>query len=211
MRGKFNDLTGSVFGRLTVIEQAPKVNGRTAFKCACTCGNTVAVMARSLLSGNTRSCGCLHSEQLKERFTKHGERWTRLYHIWLAMRARCRNSQNTAYKHYGARGISVCAEWDRSYSCFRSWALSHGYDDSLSIDRIDVDGNYCPENCRWVDWDTQCYNKTNTRYLTYKGETKPLGTWARLKGMSRNTLRSRLDFLGWSVEKALETPVQAHR
>jgi hypothetical protein len=210
MRGRFNDLTGKVFGRLLVLSQAPRIRGRIAFKCSCTCGNTIVVTSKSLLSGNTRSCGCLFKEQLSKRATKHGERWSRLYSIWLGMRSRCNSKTHASYRLYGGRGIKVCSEWD-DFSTFRQWALANGYEPNLTIDRIDVNGNYCPENCRWADWETQCYNKTNTRFLTYKGETKPLRIWAKQFGIKPSTLRGRLDIMGWSVDKALETAVQVHR
>lgn len=156
--GKLPDFTGMRFGRLVVIKQL----GRNAhhdmvYLCQCDCGNTTAVIASSLNSGNTRSCGFLHGEF-------HGCSDDRLYSVWQTMKARCRNKNSDKYKDYGGRGIRVCDEWVHSFSAFRDWALENGYDydapyGQCTLDRIDVDGDYCPDNCRWADAITQASNK----------------------------------------------------
>jgi len=120
------------------------------------------------------------------------------------MRQRCNNPGHKQYVDYGGRGIRICDEW-ADFESFYQWALSNGYDESLSIDRIDNNKGYCPDNCRWVDGFTQANNKRNNRIITFKGETKPLGQWAVAVGIDANLLRTRL-YKGWSVERALSTP-----
>lgn len=149
------DLTGKRFGRLTVIEYL----GKGRWLCACECGNRKAVSGPHLRSGATKSCGCLHSDQLKRSLTKHGGSKTRLYRIWLGMRKRCSNENCRAYERYGARGIKVCEEWSESFEAFRAWSLANGYADDLSIDRIDNDCGYSPDNCRWATAMTQTHNR----------------------------------------------------
>lgn len=119
---------------------------------------------------------------------------------------RCYNPNRPKYKSYGARGITVCEEWKSSFKTFYDWAMGNGYQEELTIDRINNDGNYEPSNCRWSTWQEQSYNKTTSRFITYKGETKTVAEWSKIKGIKRMTICSRLD-KGWSVEKTLETPV----
>ena len=173
---KFQDLTGRRFGRLVVIarsENGTDYKGRpvTRWRCICDCGSEIVTLARSLSAGDTKSCGCLGKEHreaaLKAANTKHGgthHRWNEaLYNTWLRMKDRCRNPNASNWKYYGGRGISVCSEWKTDYAKFRSWALSHGYKKGLSIDRIDVNGNYSPDNCRWVTMAEQQRNKRNVK------------------------------------------------
>lgn len=161
---KLNDLTGIRFGKLVVVSREKDIllsSGRkkTAWMCICDCGATITVAAENLRSGHTNSCGCLCK--------KHGRaRKERLYNIWVGMKQRCRDSNMRCYPHYGGRGITVCKEWLEDYRAFRSWALSHGYRDDLTIDRIDVNGNYCPENCRWLTIAEQQQNTTRSRRVT---------------------------------------------
>ena len=171
------DLTGMKYGRLTVVEFDRLQNHKTYWKCVCDCGLTVIATGNNLRSGNTSSCGCLRRETTSQRGianAKHGEsrsNRTRLYSIWCGMRQRCENPNRTAYKLYGGKGVSVCDEW-KDYQKFKSWAEANGYADNLSIDRIDSNGNYCPENCRWITLSDNVAraNKNHTTRKVIRGE-----------------------------------------
>lgn len=199
MAERFKDMTGKVFGRLHVLRRAENDRyGNARWECMCDCGKEVIVLGRSLRSGNTRSCGCLSVEKAKiPKNIRHGGTGTRLYTIWKGIHNRCRDINN---KTYGGRGISVCDEWD-SYEVFREWAYKTGYRDELSIDRIDVNGNYSPENCKWSDVVQQANNKRNN--VKYNGKTAAV--LARENGLKYYTLRQRL-LKGWSLEDALSIP-----
>ena len=138
--------------------------------------------------------------------TKHGMSGTKIYYIWIEMRQRCNNHDNKRYKLYGKRGISVCKEWDNSFSKFYEWAKENGYGEGLSIDRIDNNGDYKPNNCRWVTQKEQNNNTRRCNFITYKGKAKSLKQWSEYLGLNYNTLRSRLR-IGWSPKKAFETPM----
>jgi hypothetical protein len=142
---------------------------------------------------------------------KHGGKHSKLYHIWCSMRYRCNNKNLTSYINYGARGIKVCEEWDKDFSNFREWALKNGYIEGLSIDRIDVNGNYEPSNCQWITIDKQCDNKTNTIRIEYKGETKTLKQWSEILEIPRMTLYHRIFKLGWNIERAFKECVNLNR
>ena len=209
--GKCNksaDLTGLVFERLTVVEKVYQdKNYRWYWLCKCVCGNECVVIGSSLLDGNTKSCGCLRTEKLVSSATKHGKAKDPLYPVWQAMRSRCFNINYKCYHNYGGRGITVCDEWKNSFMAFYNWAEIAGYRKGLTLDRIDNNGNYCPENCRWV---TQKENNRNTRsnhILTYKGESKLLTVWAEQLNIHPRTLSGRIE-RNWSTEKALTTPVR---
>lgn len=157
---------GEKYGRLTVIEYAGKAkNGSQLVKCVCDCGNEKIVRLCSLRDGSIKSCRCLHNELLAKRnriikTTTHGRSRTRLYRIWTHMKQRCYNSNDKkTFCNYGGRGIKVCDEWKDNFIAFQEWALSNGYADDLSIDRIDVNGNYEPSNCRWATMKEQQNNK----------------------------------------------------
>lgn len=163
---KFNDLTGMVFGRLTVIEQHGMTKDRhILWKCECECGKYKNVSSRELRMGHTKSCGCLQKEKLRERRFKHGDRDSRLYSVWKSMKKRCENQNHKDYRWYGAKGVVVCDEW-HDYSTFKEWAIKNGYNENAkygecTIDRIDPYGNYEPNNCRWVSMSEQAKNKRN--------------------------------------------------
>lgn len=152
--GKSVDLTGMRFGRLTVIKRnghyvSPnRKQSHSLWLCVCDCGKQTMVRGGQLRNGKTRSCGCLHREKFK-RIT-HNETKTPLYTIWRAMRERCNNPNSISYKWYGAKGIKVCDAWDNSYEAFRDWAVANGYTEGLTIDRMDSNLDYTPDNCRWL-------------------------------------------------------------
>lgn len=156
---KLVDLTGQRFGRLVVIRRMPSVNKRTKWLCVCDCGNEIIAESYNLKTGHTTSCGCFQREATAEANQTHGMRKTRLYRIWVCMKNRCYAKSYHAFKHYGGRGIKVCAEWRNSFETFRDWALSNGYADNLTIDRVDTNGDYCPANCRWATMAEQNQNK----------------------------------------------------
>ena len=205
MTMKAIDLKGKTFTRLTVIEKADNIGKKTAWLCKCSCGNSIVVMGTSLVSGNTKSCGCLHKEQLVDRNYKHGERHTKLYKVWLSMKERALNPKYKA-THKAYSNVRLCEEW-KDYEAFSKWAKSNGYKEGLSIDRINVYGNYEPSNCRWADRVTQQNNTTRNRFIHYKGDTKTLAQWAKILRINYHSLFNRLYTLHWSVDKAFETGV----
>ena len=203
------NLVGQKINRLTVVRRIenPK-DKQTMFECLCDCGNTVAVRGNALATGHTKSCGCLRTEQMIKHNHKHGGYYTRMYTIWGNMKSRCNNPRAVNYAAYGGRGVRVCEEWKNSFENFQIWALSSGYEETLTLDRIDVNGDYCPENCRWITHKEQQSNKRNNRMLTYNGETHTAAEWARKLNMDYLLLHNRITRLGWSAEKALTTPAR---
>lgn len=164
----------------------------------CDCGNYHKSVGCKVSSGNTKSCG---------KCNKHYMSKTPLYNVWCDMVARCSNPNHQNSKHYYQRGIRVCKEWKNSFVNFMKWSLSNGYLKGLTIDRINVNGNYEPNNCRWVDYKVQARNKTNNKLLAYKGVTKPLCDWALDLGIKQNTLLYRKR-RGWSDKDTIEKPIK---
>lgn len=157
------DLRGQKFGKLTVIKQLPeRKNGHIVWECLCECGKTTVVKGVHLKSGHTKSCGCYSSERTTLMNTTHGETHTRLYSIWNSMKNRCNNPKRNCYPYYGGRGIRVCEEWENSFVSFRDWAQNNGYAPHLTLDRINPDKNYEPNNCRWATWHEQRINQRRT-------------------------------------------------
>lgn len=199
----FKDITGEKFGRLTAIERVGKNKYNYAlWKCKCDCGNEVVVSGRSLRSGNTKSCGCLNLDTSTKSIvnfnTKHGESNSRLWRIWAGMLSRCESPSNKN-NIYQKNGIKVCADW-HSYEQFRDWANSNGYADNLTIDRIDSNKGYYPENCRWANWGLQGENKKSSKLFTVNGETHCLSYWARSIGLKKDAIASAVR--GKSSEEA---------
>lgn len=157
---KHKDLTGQRFGRLTVLGPLPAgKNQRTRWSCLCDCGQEIVVgYSHHLINGNTQSCGCLRRDSARGQHLIHGGKGTRLYNIWKNARQRCRNPKCPDYRVYGARGVRFAHVWD-DFAVFREWALANGYRDDLTLDRINPDGDYCPENCRWATWREQRHNQ----------------------------------------------------
>lgn len=182
------NMVGWRFGRLTVIGFDGLDNrGAALWRCRCDCGTERTIRGGRLRSGTSKSCGCLR----KELMTTHGGTNTRLYNIWEAMRGRCNNPNNKCYKDYGGRGITVCDEWKSDFTAFRDWALQHGYQDDLSIDRIDNDKGYTPENCRWATAEQQSNNRRNNIVAEIDGQKKTIGQWAHFAGIPGYMLYDR--------------------
>ena len=179
------------FGKLTEISFAGNKNGERAWICLCDCGNiTKAIRGSDLRNGSTKSCGCLKKENSTRR--THGLGKSKLYDVWKTMRRRCNSPTSHRYEHYGRRGIKVCDEWN-DYAAFHKWAYENGYHEGLTIDRVDVNGDYKPDNCRWTTMKVQSNNKRNSKIVEINGETKSLTEWADFSNKSYWTLRSRYD------------------
>lgn len=202
----FQNLSGKRFGRLTA-KRGIRKNGNFYWKCQCDCGNYTDVLPQHLKRGLICSCGCLRSETSSKTHRKHGMKQTRLYKIWTEMKGRCYNKNVPAYKNYGGRGIIVCEEWLHDFEAFYNWSISNGYKDELSIDRINVNGNYEPSNCRWATYLEQANNTRANVIIEYNGKKQTIAEWAREIGINYATLQRRIKILKWDVEKAIETPV----
>lgn len=183
MKSQFEDLTGQRFGRLVVIGRDDRKSRKTYFNCQCDCGNVKSVRSDSLKAGLIRSCGCMKKEQDRTNLTAahtHKMSGTRIYEIWQGIKKRCYNPHDARYDRYGGRGIGVCQEWKDNFQAFYDWAMQNGYDESLTIDRIDNDCDYCPENCRWTDSKTQARNRSTNVRITIGNATKTLTEWCEI-------------------------------
>ena len=205
---KVKDITGQKFGRLTALYRLHNYHKKDAhWLCVCKCGNLKEIRLDHLQNGNTQSCECLAKEATSKRSLKHKRCNTRLYHIWTSMKRRCYNKTAKEYKYYGARGIAVCSEWKDDFMSFYTWSIANGYNDNLTIDRIDVNGDYEPNNCRWATPKQQARNRRNNRTFTYNGETRCLSEWCEILGLNYHTISVRINLHKWSIEKALELEV----
>ncbi len=175
------DIAGKRFGKLIIVGRAGSNKQRQAlWFCKCDCGETKVISGATLRRGVTNSCGCLVKEAIISRCLKHKGKGTRLYNIWSGMKGRCLNLNSKDYGNYGGRGITICDEWvnkENGFKNFRIWAMANGYQDVLSIDRIDNDGNYEPSNCRFVKMSKQANNRRNNAYYIYNEITKSLHDW----------------------------------
>ena len=192
---KVKDLTGQKFGNFTVIKYADN----SKWLCRCNCGSLRIVRGYALINGLSKSCGC----SKKGIHTKHGKCDSRLYTIFTAIKQRCYNKNHQQYYNYGGRGIKMCGEWLSDFMVFYNWSIKHGYQEDLTIDRIDNNKGYSPSNCRWVDRKIQTLNRRCARNITYDGKTKPLIEWCKIFNINYNKVYMRLKY-GWSIEKALE-------
>lgn len=202
---------GKKYGKLTVVKAVKKERG-TYWVVECECGAIKTVHPGDVKSGKTQSCGCLASESKRARMRKFEHAVAenkRLYGIYNGIKKRCYNKNEVRYKDYGGRGIKMADEWcepRRGFDEFVEWSIKNGYADDLSIDRIDVNGDYCPENCRWVTMKEQSGNTRQTRWVEYKGEKIQLYKLCERLSISYDTVHDRIYKRGWTVEKALETP-----
>lgn len=206
---KCADLTGQRFGRLAVVRNAGKdKRGAYLWECLCDCGSTCVMRSDHLKRGEVQSCGCLNRERAKETASKtgkanrkHGGNGTRLYSVWHGMKDRCYNSGNPYFEKYGGRGITVCAEWRTDFAAFRAWALVNGYASGLSIDRVDNNAGYSPDNCRWITAKGQARNRRSNRVISGKS----VAAWADKACVSYSAILRRLN-CGWSIQDACTTP-----
>ena len=213
---KLKDLTGMTFGRLKVIERVENHKNRhVMWLCECQCEEKTlrVVDSEHLLSGHTKSCGCLAREKSRERATTHGKHNTKIYKTWKNMKERVLNPNNTRYKNYGERGIKICDEWKDSFESFYNWAMNNGYKEGLTIERKNVNGDYCPENCEWITFEEQRHNKTknSTHWIEYNGQKLTMKQWSELLNINYKTLENRINKYHWSIEKALTTPTKKEK
>lgn len=181
------------YNRLTIVKFVGSTkHQKRLVQCKCDCGNNTTVTLTSVTNGYVKSCGCLQKEAGHKMLFVDGRTKERLHSIYWGMKDRCYNSHSDAYKHYGERGIKVCDEWLEDYLNFKKWALNNGYSDELSIDRINVNGNYEPSNCRWATIEQQAMNKRNTLYITYNNETKTLKEWCDIYKLNYRLVLSRI-------------------
>lgn len=205
---RHKDLTGQKFNMLTVKSFAFIRETHAYWNCICDCGKETIVSGSKLIRGITKSCGCLGRTVSRKRMTtNNGYSKTRIYRIYIGIKRRCCNPNDKSYPYYGGRGIKICDEWLKDSKVFIEWAKSSGYNDNLSIDRIDVNGNYEPKNCRWVTAKSQANNRTNNLFITFKGKTMTAAEWCESKGWNRHIIPERLR-KGWSLEKSMTTPLR---
>lgn len=197
------DLTGERFNHLTVESLARAEKGVLYWNCLCDCGNRTVVRGSNLKRGAVKSCGCIN--HISHNKT-HGESKSKLYRHWMSMIYRCYNPKNNAYKWYGARGIRVCDEW-RTYEGFRAWVANTCPDVTYTVERIDVNGDYCPENCTWIPNSKQANNRRTSVIVEHNGIKKNLTEWCDELGLDYKLIHNRIHKLKWDFEKAIYTPV----
>lgn len=194
---KLKDITGQKFGRLTALYRLRNYHDtHTYWLCMCECGNFKEVYLGSLTSGATTSCGCL--------VKKHGRSYEPIYRTWLGVKTRCYNKSDEHYNDYGGRGIEMCDMWLNNFMNFYDWAMNNGYKKGLTLDRVDVNGNYEPSNCRWATAKQQARNRRNNRHFTHNGKTYCIAEWCEILNLNYSTVCTRLNKLGWTIERALE-------
>lgn len=217
MNVKRVDLTGKKFGRLTVIEKRePNKKRKTSmWLCRCECGNEKIIASHDLKHG-TLSCGCMlkeNRESFKNKYRngkKINAKNTRILRIYNHMKQRCYNSNNSSYKNYGGRGITICKEWLENYYEFEKWSLENGYEDTLTIDRIDTNKGYSPKNCRWATYKQQANNERTNHILEIDGIKHTVQEWSEIYKIKPNTIIYRIK-RGWNVKRAVKEPVKSRR
>lgn len=202
-----NDLTGKTFGELKVLKYTGTKKWRLAwYLCQCSCGCKIEIDSKRLVTGAKTHCGCKNTYPHR----KHNGCGTRLYRIWKSMKARCYNKNNENYKLYGARGISICEEWMNDFVNFRDWAMLNGYNEYLTIDRIDNNGNYEPSNCRWVTVKVQSNNRRTNHLITYKNQTHTISEWSEILNIPQMVISGRLQ-QGWDINRTFTQKIRKSR
>lgn len=204
MRDKCLDLIGKKFGKLTIMRVETYSHYQPKLLCKCDCGNEKIVLKSNLIRGFTKSCGCIRA---KDNEFPH---YKRLWNIWYSMKRRCSSPTDSSYKNYGAKGIEVCKEWDNDFMVFYKWAIQNGYKrikgksyNALTLDRIDNHKGYCPENCRWVDYKAQGFNKTTNRRFMFNDKNLTISEIAQQLGISYMTLYNALVGTNFTIEMAI--------
>ncbi len=202
---------GDKFGKWTVLKILPKISYKPCFfECQCECGTIKKVNGNNIVRGLSTNCGCVRKITVGNMARIDNRSKERLYDIYCKMKSRCNSPTNFNYKDYGGRGIKVCNEWLEDYLNFKNWALNNGYTDELTIDRINVNGDYEPSNCRWTTMDVQANNKRNNLYITHNGETKTLKEWCRYYNVKYDTIRDRMfrKDKHYTFEEAISKPIR---
>ena len=197
------DLTGNKYNLLTVLGYSHTENGNAVWRCKCECGNETFVRGANLKSNAVKSCGCL----LHKEHNTHHLSQTRLYKIYASMKSRCYDAKMPYYENYGGRGITVCEEWRKDFLQFYKWAKENGYQDGLTIDRIDNNKGYAPDNCRWATSKEQARNRRSCVLITHNGKTQTLVEWCEELNLKYKRVHDRMYSKGWSFERAISTPV----
>lgn len=198
---KFEDLVNKKFGRLLVTGYHGRRGAKSKWNCVCDCGSPAIVFANCLKSGMTKSCGCIRKERAQTIKLSHGMAESKEFNAWMHAKSRCSNPNNIGFKHYGGRGIAVCEKWAKDFSAF--FADMGPCPPGMSIERVDVNGNYEPGNCKWATQAEQTLNTRRTRWIECNGQRKPLAVWAREIGATQQNLRSRLKN-GYSLKEIVE-------
>lgn len=217
------EMTGYKIGHITVIRREGSKNGQSTWLCKCSCGKTFVQYGGALRNGKVISCGHIYADKTERQKiahnsiakTKHGDCSSRLYFVWLDMRRRCDSPNDISYKNYGARGIKVCDEWSSDYVAFKEWAINAGYNPNAkrgecTLDRIDPNGDYSPDNCRWVSMNVQSNNRRNSYTITWNGETHTSKEWESITGIPRGTIYTRYKS-GWPIDKIFSKIKYKHK
>lgn len=205
------DITGNKYGMLSVLRRVQNApNGVARWECKCDCGNVVIVRGGNLKNGAVKSCGCLRHD-IGARTKTHGMSKTRLYQTWANMKERCCCKNNPAYGTYGGRGIMICDDWNNSFEAFAKWALSNGYQDDLTIERIDYNKGYTPENCKWISKSDQANNRRSNVKITFNNETHNLSEWCKMYGKNYYLVYNRIHKNKWDFERAILEPVHIEK
>lgn len=200
---KVNNLLNKKFGKLIVLERSGTIHRNAAWLCLCDCGAKKVISGAKLIDGSTKSCGCSRYDKV----TTHGRSTSKLYRTWTSMRGRCSDPNNKNYSRYGGRGIKVCERWEKSFSNFLA-DMGEKPREDMSIDRIDNNKGYSPENCRWATKSQQSSNKSSNKIVRYEGESLCVRDWSLKTGINQKTLHYRLVIAGWPVERALTEAVR---
>lgn len=217
--GNAIDITNEKYGMLKVIERQGKTNdGQALWKCKCDCGNYYVARGYALRIGKVKSCGCVRYKWIGEKKATHKMTNSKIYRTYSSMKNRCYNANEPSYARYGGRGITICPEWlgKNGFVNFMQWSYANGFDENAtktqcSLDRIDNNKGYSPNNCRWANSEIQANNRRSNRLIEFNGEIHTVAEWARILDISADNISRRIDYLGWDINKALTQKVNKNR